>query len=171
MSVSKYLSIISSSIKFSTQQSWTNTPYIINDIESTNKNYTSSYRIQGTSYFNIPINFKYGLQYNYSKGIFNNNETNTDYLQWSLESTLKLSKEWLFKTENNSYIINGKNYFFTNISTNYNPEESRFSYRLIGNNLSNIKTFSNIYISDYQSNESSFQIIPRYILLNVKYRF
>ncbi len=171
LSVSKYLSIISSSIKFSTQQSWTNTPYIINDIESTNKNYTSSYRIQGTSYFNIPINFKYGLQYNYSKGIFNNNETNTDYLEWSLESTLKLSEEWLFKTENNSYIINGKNYFFTNISTNYNPEESRFSYRLIGNNLSNIKTFSNIYISDYQSNESSFQIIPRYILLNVKYRF
>lgn len=171
VSVSKYVSAISSSLKFSTQQSWSNTPLIINGLTSTNKNYNSAYRVQGTTFFNIPINFKFGLQYNYSKGFFNNNVTKTDYLEWSVESTLKLSEEWLFKSENNNYSINNKNYFFSNLSVNYNPKKGKFSYRLIGNNLSNIKTFSNITILDYQRNDNSFRVIPRYILINVNFRF
>ncbi len=171
LSITKYLKAFSSTLKVSTQQSWSNNPIIINNNISKVINYNANYRIQGTTYFKLPVNFKYAFQYNYSKGEFDNQISTNDYLEGKLDATLKLSSQWFLKLENNYYAINSNDYWFTNANLNYNPEKSRFSYILSANNLSNITEFKDVFISEYQRNETNFRIIPRYLLLNIKYRF
>lgn len=171
LSITRYIKALSSTIKVSTQQSWSSHPIIINSTVSEIINYFANYRIQGTTYFELPINFKFGFQYNFSKGEFDNQISANDYLQGNLDATLKLSGQWLFKLENNYYAINKNNYWFANTILNYNPENSRFSYGLITNNLSNITQFKDVFISEFQRNETNFGVTPRYILLNINYRF
>lgn len=171
LSITRYLNVISSTLKLSTQQSWSNNPIIINNTISEVVNYNANYRIQGTTYFKLPINFKFGFQYNYSEGEFNSQKSTNDYLEGNLDAILKLSDQWLFKLENDYYAINDNNYWFINADLNYNSENSRFSYRLSANNLSNITEFRDVFISEFHRNETNFRILPRYILFNVKYRF
>ncbi|MGC6479435.1 MAG: carboxypeptidase-like regulatory domain-containing protein [Flavobacteriaceae bacterium] len=171
LSITKYLKPFSSTLKVSTQQSWSNNPIIINNTISEVVNYNANYRIQGTTYFKLPVNFKFGFQYNYSKGEFDNQISTNEYLQGNLDATLKLSNQRLFKLENNYYSINDNDYWFINANLNFNPEKSRFSYRLSANNLTNITEFRDIFISEFQRNETNFRVIPKYILLNIKYRF
>lgn len=171
LSVTRYLKALSSTLKVSTQQSWSNNPIIINNNTSEVLNYNANYRIQGTTYFKLPVNFKFGFQYNYSKGEFDNQISTNEYLEGNLDATLKLSDQWLFKLENNYYSINENDYWFINANLNYNPEKSRLSYRLSVKNLTNITEFRDVFISEFQRNETNFRVIPRYILLNIKYRF
>lgn len=171
LGITRYLKAISSSFKISTQQSWSNTPITINNIIDEVINYDANYRVQGTTYFKLPINFKFGFQYNHLKGQFDNQTSTNDYLEGNVDAVLKLSDPWLFKLQNSYYSINGKNYLFTNATLNYNPKKSRFSYRLSANNVFNITEFRDIFISEFQRNETSYRIVPRYFLLNIKYRF
>lgn len=171
LGISTYLKNLPISVKLGTQQSLSNNNVSLNNTFGRVKNYSSNYRFQGTTYLNIPLNFKFHAQYNYSQGEFNGQKNSNGYIQASLTSTLELSKRLSVRASNNYYSINPNNFFFTDIEINLNPEKSRWSYRLVGSNLSNLSRFSNIYITDYQSSESSFDIVPRYILLDLKYRF
>lgn len=67
--------------------------------------------------------------------------------------------------------MNSKNYSYINAIINYNPEESRFSYRLILNNLTNENEFTLVSLDNYTSYKSTIDLVPRYLLLTVKYRF
>lgn len=171
LSVTRYLKALSSTLKVSTQQSWSKNPIIVNNNISEVVNYNANFRLQGTTYFKYPINFKFSFQYNYSTGEFNNQISTNEYLEGNLDVILKLSNQWLFKLENNYYSINENDYWFINTNLNYNPEKNRFSYRLSFNNLNNITGFKNVFISEFQRNETNFRVIPGYILLNIKYRF
>ncbi|WP_189702667.1 peptidase associated/transthyretin-like domain-containing protein [Subsaximicrobium wynnwilliamsii] len=171
LSITRYLKALSSTLKLSTQQFWSRNPIILNNTISEVINYNSNYRIQGTTYFKIPLNFKFGFQYNYSKGEFDSQISSNNYIESNLDTTLKLSDKWFFKIENNFYSIIENNYLFVNANLNYNPENSRFSYRISANNLSNITEFKDVFISEFQRNETNFRILPRYLIMNVKYRF
>ncbi len=72
---------------------------------------------------------------------------------------------------NDFYYINNTNYYFTNGVISYNPKASKFSYRMVLNNLFNRNEFTIVNISDYTSYRQTIPLLPRYILLNVKYRF
>ncbi|CAM1350858.1 carboxypeptidase-like regulatory domain-containing protein [Tenacibaculum insulae] len=171
LSITRYLKSISSSLKLNTQQSWSNNPVIINAVTSKVVNYNANYRLQGTTYFRLPINFKFGIQYNYSKGEFNKQNSTNNYLESNLTANLKISNKWLFKIENNYYSIKSQNYWFSNLNIGFNPEKSKFSYRITANNLSNITKFNDIVLSSFQRNETNYKVIPRYFMLNIKYVF
>lgn len=169
--ITKYLNNLPISIKLNTNQSWSNTNVVINNSNGKVKNYNSYYRLQGTSYLKIPLNFKFHIQYNYSNGQFNDQKTSNKYLVTSLNSILKLSTKWIVEMNNDYYSINDNNFLFTNMNASYNPEKSRWSYMIMANNLTNINEFSNIYISEFQERSTNFRIVPRDILLNLKFRF
>lgn len=171
LGANKYLNILPISVRLSTSQSWSNNFVDINNNIGRVRNYNANYRFQGTTYLNIPLNFKFYLQYNDSRGMFNQQQTSNNYLEASLNSILELSETLVFKIKNNYYSINGNNFLFSNLEVDFNPKKSRWSYRLIGSNLSNVNEFSNVFISEFQSSESSFKIVPRYLLLSTKYRF
>ncbi|WP_299780140.1 carboxypeptidase-like regulatory domain-containing protein [uncultured Formosa sp.] len=171
LSITKYLSPLSSTLKISTNHNWTNNPIIINTITSPTINYSANYRLQGTTYFNLPINFKFGFQYNYAKGEFDSQITTNHYYESNVDATLRFSDVWLCKFENTYYSINHNTYWFSNFNVSYTPENSRWSYRLSANNLLNVKAFQNVYVSEFQRNETRINTLPLYVLLNVKYRF
>ena len=88
-----------------------------------------------------------------------------------INSNYKISKTWLGEINSTFYQMNSKNYSFINAIINYNPEESRFSYRLILNNLANENEFTLVSLDNYTSYKSTIDLVPRYLLLTVKYRF
>ncbi|WP_340064038.1 carboxypeptidase-like regulatory domain-containing protein [Ascidiimonas aurantiaca] len=167
----KYIRPLSTSFRLSTQHTWTDIPISINSITSKLNNYNANYRFQGTTYFNIPVNFKFHLQANFSRGDFQGQSSTNQYFESELTSKLKLSEKWYAQSTNNFYRINQNDFLFVNFSVNHTPEKSRWSYQLTGNNLTNINNYENVLITEFQRNESRFRIIPRYIILTAKYRF
>lgn len=168
---SKYISVFSSALKIGINQTRSETSIIINNVMSKVLNYNSAYRIQGTSYFDLPINFKFALQYNNSRGSFDNQVFSNSYLESSLMSTFKASENLLISVDQTYYALSANNYFFSNFSMDLNPKKGRFSYAFKGHNLTNIKNYSDSSISEFQKTETIFNLVGRYFLLNVRYRF
>ncbi len=171
LGITKYLGNLPISIKLNTNQSWNNNNVIINNSFEKIKNYSSYYHLQGTTYLKIPLNFKFHFQYNYSSARLNNQKTSNNYIETSLNTILELSKTWNVDLNNDYYFLNEKYFLFTNMEVRYNPQKSKWSYMVKANNLFNTNEFSNVYISEYQERSSVFRIMPRYILLSLKYRF
>ena len=151
---------------------WNATPINVNSNEfTTSKNYTNTIKYSATTYFKTAINFDGGFSYNYSQSIFENNKTNNITKDLFLNINYAISKTILAECNNAMYFVNQQNYSFNNIILNYNPIESRFSYRLIFNNILNENKYTFITLSNYTFYQSSVQLVPRYLLGSVKYRF
>ncbi len=158
--------------KLETIQNWNKTPTRVNSIDFVDiKTYSSFYKFSATTYFNLPINFDFGFNYNYYKTVFNLIKTKNETKDAFVNCNYKLSKTWLAEINSTFYQMNSKNYSFINAIINYNPEESRFSYRLILNNLTNENEFTLVSLDNYTSYTSTIDLVPRYLLLTVKYRF
>lgn len=158
--------------KISTTQNWSNNPTKTNSVDFVPlKSYSSTYTFSATSYFKIPVNFDFGFNYNYFKtdynGILDYTKTSDEFINCNYI----ISKTWLAEINTTLYQINEKNYSFINAVINYNPEKSRFSYRLILNNLTNEKEFSIITLDNFTTYRSSIPLVTRYLLLTAKYRF
>ena len=135
------------------------------------KNYNNTIKYSATTYFKIPINFDCGFTYNYNQSVFNNIQSNNTTKDFFVNINYSISKTWLAEFNNSFYYVNKQNYSFNNIVVNYNPIESRFSYRLLFNNIRNENEYTFITISNYTYYKSSINLVPRYLLCSVKYRF
>ena len=158
--------------KLETIQNWNETPTRVNSSSFVDiKTYSSSYKFSVTTYFPLPINFDFGFNYNYYQTDFNSIQTKNIIKDAFVNFTYNISKTWLGEINSTFYQMNSKNYSFINAIINYNPEESRFSYRLILNNASNQDEFTLVSLDNYTFYKSSIKLVPRYLLLTVKYRF
>ena len=135
------------------------------------KNYSSLYKFTCNTFLTSPFNFNFGFTLNYSKSFYNQiiSKNNTQEAFFNINYNLKD----VFVAEFNStlYKINGNNYSFLNAVLNYNPKQSKLSYRMIFNNLINQNEFTTRSIDNYSLNKSTINLVPRYVLLNCKYRF
>lgn len=158
--------------KIETTQMWSSMPINANSNEFLQaKNYSNTIKYSATTYFKIPINFDCGFNYNYNQSTFNNIQSNNTTKDIFININYAITKTWLAELNNSFYYINKKYYSFNNIVINYNPTESRFSYRLLFNNIRNENEYTYITISNYTYNKSSINLVPRYLLCSVKYRF
>lgn len=158
--------------KIETSQMWNSTPLKVNStVFSEAKNYTNSIKYSATTYFKIPANLDCGFAYNFSQSEFDNNKNKNITKDVFANINYAISETILAEFNNSFYFIERQTYAFNNIILNYNPIESRFSYRLIFNNISNENNFKTISLSNYVSYKSETKLVPRYLLLNVKYRF
>jgi CarboxypepD_reg-like domain len=158
--------------KIETTQMWNSMPININSngfIQA--KGYTNILKYSATTYFKIPINFDFGFTYNYNQSLFNDIQSNNTTKDFFFNINYTISKTWLAEFNNSFYYVNKQNYSFNNIVINYNPTESRFSHRLIFNNIRNENEYTFITISNYTTSISSINLVPRYLLYTVKYRF
>lgn len=171
-SVINYFRILKTATKIETIQNWNETPTQVNSTAFVDvKIHSSFYKFSATTYFNLPINFDFGFNYNYYKTDFNTILTKNRIKDAFINCNYKISKTWLTEINSTFYQMNSKNYSFINTIINYNPEESKFSYRLILNNLTNENEFTLISLDNYTSYKSTIKLVPRYLLLTVKYRF
>lgn len=158
--------------KLETIQNWNETPTRVNSTAFIDiKTYSNSYKFSVTTYFPLPINFDFGFNYNYYQSEFNSIQTKNIIKDAFVNFAYNISKTWLGEINSTFYQMNSKNYSFINAIVNYNPEESRFSYRLILNNASNQDEFTLVSLDNYTFYKSSIKLVPRYLLLTVKYRF
>ena len=158
--------------KIETIQMWNSMPINVNSNEFLKaKNYNNSIKYSATTYLKFPINFDCGFTYNYNQSTFNNIQSNNTTKDFFVNINYSISKTWLAEFNNSFYYVNKQNYSFNNIVINYNPIESRFSYRLLFNNIRNENEYTFITISNFTYYKSSINLVPRYLLCSVKYRF
>lgn len=167
-----YLKKLKWATKIATQQTWSNTPTKVNNQDFTNlKSYNSQYSFSATSYYSLVVNFDFGFNYNYYQTNFNNTLTTNTTKDAFINCNYKISKVWLAEVNTTYYKINTQNYSFVNIIANYTPENSRFSYRLLFNNVTNENEFTLVTLDNYTSYKATIDLVPRYLLATVKYRF
>ncbi len=167
-----YLRILKLATKLETSQNWTITPVKVNENTFNNlKSYNSSYKFSGTTYFKLLINFDFGFEYNFGQSILNNSTSKNITKNAFININYKITKTLLGELNTTFYELNKTNYSFINAVINYTPEKSRLSYRLVLNNLNNENEFTLISLDNYTSYKSSINLVPRYLLLSIKYRF
>lgn len=158
--------------KIETLNIWIATPLNINSNELSNaKTYSNSIKYSATTYFKIPINFDFGFLYHYSNSDFQGIKTNNTTKDAFLNINYKVTKSILAESNNSIYFLNNQTYSFNNLVVNYTPQESKFSYRIMLNNLTNENQYTYISINNYSYYQSIIQLVPRYVLGNIKYRF
>lgn len=158
--------------KIETLNNWITSPLNVNSIDFSNaKSYSNSIKYSATTYLNSKINFDCGFTYNYFQSIFQGIKTNNTTKDTFLNINYKISKTILAESNNAFYYVNNQSYSFNNIILSYTPEESKFSYRLMLNNLTNENQYTYVSINNYSYYQSIFQLVPRYILGTIKYRF
>lgn len=157
--------------KLETQQTWINSPIKVNTNEFSNiKTLFSTYKFSGTTYFEESINFDFGITQYKSYSNFNNSESSNIITKANLATNYKISETFITELKSDFYWLD-KTYSFVNINLNYTPSQSRFSYRVVLNNLLNINEFKITSLNQYTINTSSIDLIERYLLLTIKYRF
>lgn len=167
-----YFRKLKTATKLETIQNWNETPTMVNSNAFVNiKTYSSSYKFSATTYFNLPINLDFGFNYNYYQADLNSIITKNTIKDAFVNVNYDISETWIGELNSTFYYMNSKNYSFVNAVLSYNPEKSRFSYRLVLNNLKNENEFTLVSLDNYTSYKSSLNLVPRYLLLTVKYRF
>lgn len=171
LSVNRYIRAFESSLKLSTQHLWFNNQTIVNNQLGNLGNYNGNVKLQGTTYFKIPLNFKFYFLFNYSEGEFQNRTSSTNYNETFIQSVLKISNHWIMDFDARFYNFETDSFTFADFALHFNPDKNRWSFKLIGSNLLNIKRFSSVNISQFQRNESFSATIERYFMLSAKLRF
>jgi len=137
------------------------------------------------------LNIGYGVElrstfkgiFNYNTGIkwtYNQNKTEVLYSYSEHTSFLNLnfvmSKNLNFAIKSEVYYFGGADkgkdtYSFLDLGINYTSQKDRLTFSLIGNNLLNTKTITKYTLSDVSVSETSYRLVPRYLLLSVAFGF
>ena len=172
LNFTSYYQKLNLSTNFRTTQNWSTTPLQANSPGfNILKNYSASYLFSGTTYFDLPVNFGFEINLNRSQSEFNGVRSNTSWENSALDITYTLSKEWHASFNNELYQMENNSYYFLGSTINYQPNESNFSYRLRMNNLLDENSFASTVIDEYITYTSRVELLPRYLLLSMKYRF
>lgn len=167
-----YIRSIKTSFKLETNQNFSTSLIKVNNNEFVNlKNYSSFYKFSGTTFLTSPFNFDFGFVLNYSESIYNQIISKNKTQEAFLKMNYNLNDVFIFEINSSFYKINDTNYYFINALFNYNPKQSKLSYRMAFNNVLNQNEFTTVSIDSYNSYKSTVNLVPRYVLLNCKYRF
>lgn len=172
-----YLSKISSNLKLKGGFVESEFKNVINnsnlrEVQSKNYNLGLELRSAFDGIFNYHVGTTWRWNQVQSSGIENNFVDNTTFLDLSLVFNEQFDLQ--LKTERYLFgnINEGDNtYYFMDLDARYNFKESPFSLSLMARNLTNTEQFRTSTISDISSSTVTYRLLPRYLLLNVKYRF
>lgn len=174
--INRYFKSLSSNLKLNLSYSKSNYKNVVNNSELREVN-TSNYKygFEVRSGFNGFFNYHFG-----SKWITNNIKTTIDNSFTNNESFLDLlfniNDNFIFQIQNERYFfgnIESKNnsYYFSDVEAEYILKENKLSFSLSGKNLFNTNSFRTFSISDISTSTTEYRLLPRYVLLKVKYRF
>lgn len=171
-SFTNYIRKLKIASKIETSNMWYSSPINVNsDTFSTSKSYSNNIKYSATTYFKIPVNFDFGFSYNYNQTFFNAIKSSNTTKDLFVNINYQISKTVLVESNNSLYFIFSKNYSFNNLVLSYTPIDSKFSYRIIFNNILNEKEYIYTNLNNYTFYKSTIQLVPRYLLATVKYRF
>jgi len=137
----------------------------IKKYQSTNQSFT----IKLNTGFDLPINF--GIDIN-----LQTNKIRSERMEVASAKALKTTFGYQLKVGNfyngasiDLYRMNNQNFNWVDSEIQYNPTKGSFKYRLVGKNLTDLRAFSNINVSEISTSNYSSSILGRYLLLSVSY--
>ncbi|MUV04720.1 hypothetical protein GN157_13470 [Flavobacterium rakeshii] len=136
--------------------------------------YIQTFTLGWTSNFKSSFNFHFSTQWNFSQVKSDNIFRNTSKYSY-LDLKYVINENLNIKLKSEHYNFGGldsySNYFFTDLSALYSFDNKNTSIGLDGRNLFNTNTFTSYNISDIGYSTNSYRLLPRYVLLTVKFRF
>ncbi|MFN7117961.1 MAG: carboxypeptidase regulatory-like domain-containing protein [Saprospiraceae bacterium] len=174
--IDTYIKLISSNIKLDLGYSTSNFKNIVNNSEwrvvNTN-NY--HYGVELRSGFENGFNFHLGTKWTTSaikapsfNNTFTNNLTFFDlFFSFSSHLDVQLQSERYYFGN----LDNNNTYYFFDFDINYTIQPKRWTLSLIGKNLFNTNTFTSFSINDLGTAVTTYRLLPRFALLQIKYQF
>lgn len=174
-----YFSKLMTNLKVKNEYNITNFTNIVNDSELRqvqNRNY--NFGLELRSAFNGKFNFHLGTTFNFINVTINDNEFSNSFTNNNsfVDLSLILSELFDIQIKGEHFFfdnINGgvNNYFFIDSDIRYTPKNSKWSYSIMARNLTDTTEFKNGIIGDVSSTTIIYNLLPKYILINFKYRF
>lgn len=171
-----YIKSIKTNVKFlfdGTQSDYKN---ILNDSELRKvKSLNIGYGFELRSIFKGVFNYNIGTKWTYNQyktEVLHSYSENTSFLNLNFIMSKKLN----FNIKSEVYYYGGSDrgkdtYSFLDFGVNYTRQKDRLTFSLTGNNLLNTKNIINYNISDVSISETSYRLVPRYLLLSVEFGF
>ncbi|MDG4950034.1 hypothetical protein NLM59_03775 [Weeksellaceae bacterium KMM 9724] len=175
--ISKYISLIESTLKLSNNVSISNFKNIINNSDlRRNKNTFLRHELFWKTAFDIPINFENSFSFNQSisksenqRSINNNSWKNT------FKMIVRPNKKWFFILSGDYYLPDTKakneQFLFIDTSIRYKPNSKRWDASFNMRNLTNELNFEQVQTSDYGKFVYRSNLLPRRFLLNLTWNF
>lgn len=135
-------------------------------------------------------NYNYGFQMRSGfSGVFNyhfGSKWNTNTIQTTAENSFTDNTSFLdlsfvfnekidFQLQTERYFFGNlkkdNTYYFLDFDARYKLIKNKLTLGFSGKNLLNTKTFRNFSINDTGSSTTEYKLLPRYVLLNMEYRF
>ncbi len=137
---------------------------------SYNQNYTLGWRSDFKRAFDFNIGTEWNFTQNKSENTFKNS-TKTSFL----DLMYKTGNNFTLKLKTEHYNFGGldryNNYLFSDLETAYSFSDKKYIIGLDARNLFNTTTFTTYNISDFGYSTNSYRLLPRYIMLSIKFRF
>ncbi len=171
-----YIKSIKTNVKFlfdGTQSDYKN---ILNDSELRKvKSLNMGYGFELRSTFKGVFNYNVGTKWTYNQyktEVLHSYSENTSFLNLNFIISRKLN----FNVKSELYYFGssdkGKDtYGFLDLGVQYRSQKDRLTFSLTGNNLLNTQNIINYNISDVSVSETSYRLVPRYLLLSVEFGF
>lgn len=172
-----YFSKISSNLKLRGGYSASNFKNIINnsdlrEVENRNINLDVELRSAFSGWFNYHIGSAWRFNEVSVSGFTNSFTDNTSFLDLSFVFNERFDIQVKGERYEFGNINDGDNtYYFLDTDLRYRPKDSKWSYSIMARNLTNTEQFRTSTINDISSSSVSYRLLPRFALLNVKYRF
>jgi len=170
-----YLKKASSNLKFELGYFQSEYKNIVNDSDLRqvrSSNYL--YGVQLRTGFRGIVNFHLGTKWTTSKiktiesSSFTNNNT-------FLDISFVFNDKFDFEIEGERYHFGNfskdNTYYFLDFDMRYVVKKDKLTFGLSGKNLFNTLKFRNFLLSDIGSTESTYRLLPRFVLLKTEYRF
>lgn len=172
-----YISKLSSNFKLRGGLNASNFKNVINnsdlrEVENRNYNLDLEMRSAFNGWFNYHIGTSWRFNEVTASGFTNSFTDNTSFTDLSFIFNEFFDVQVKGERYEFGNINSGDNtYYFLDADIRYRPKDSKWSFSIMARNLTNTSEFRTSTINDISSSTVSYRLLPRYALLNVKYRF
>jgi len=176
LNADRYLKFISSNLKLKLNYSRSSYLNEVNNSDLrkvTSTNY--SYGLELRSGFKGFFNYHIGTKWNTSEVKTTINQKFTDMVSF-LDLNFNFNAKFFIQLQTERYFYgsldeNNNTYYFSDVTANYTIKKNKLSLHLSGKNLTNTKVYRTYYADDVSASTAEYRLLPRYVLLKLKYRF
>ncbi|MGC1471133.1 MAG: TonB-dependent receptor [Psychroserpens sp.] len=170
-----FINIFSSNLKIDMSYLKSNFKNSINNSElRTVVSTIYNYGFELKSGFTGKFNYHFGTKWTYNeiqtniRNSFNDNESFLDFkFLFNKKLDLQLQTERYYFGN----LSTDKTYYFIDFETRYELVKTKLTLGISGKNLFNTNKFRNFNISDIGTSTTEYQLLPRYVLFKLEYRF
>lgn len=150
---------------------WSKFNNIQNAVLSTTESFTQSYTLRAsTNYKKLPnLELGYSMTINdYANSVYYTNKPFAKLDYYFLNSFSLVTEYEFYHYYSTKKTVNNQ-YDFLTASLIYQKKDSKFEYKISGNNLLNTKSLNDDSFSQFSARTSQYTVQPRYLIFSLKF--